>query len=63
METDSKFSKEIIIPGDIQNEIIGVYDANITKIEKNLDVEFSSHNGVNIFFLETKRMLRQPVRL
>lgn len=49
METDSKFSKEIFIPGDIQNEIIGVYDANITKIEKNLDVEFSSHNGVNIF--------------
>lgn len=41
--------KIIEIPAGMENQIYGVYDKNIKKIEKSFNVSFSSHNNLNKF--------------
>ncbi|MCR5202364.1 MAG: PhoH family protein [Lachnospiraceae bacterium] len=45
MSIINEFEKKIEIPSEVAGMVLGIYDSNIRKLEKSLNVNFSSHNG------------------
>ncbi|MCR5625152.1 MAG: PhoH family protein [Lachnospiraceae bacterium] len=50
------YEKKVEVPAEYHTVVFGVYDSNLRKIEKNFNVNFSSHNGDNVFSGDEKNV-------